>query len=355
MDHDAIKQLASIGLIKDKDLAKTSTGAIKGILPGHHIQGYQLAQSDPYLWVQKNLLPAMQAHGITKKQDQLAMISQVFSNRMAAQLAGIFATQGQRIEKDMALLEKAKGPEETARILQAKDPSTQIAGLKNAAGDVVGTLGQELVTNTGALNAVTDALGKFNEGLTNPKLISPGQEKFNRFMDKIFPPGAPIVPGSGQAKFNRGMNALFPPSVPVAPGGASAPRPEASPTRQGAIMPRHHGGIRSISVKRSAPSATRWRGSLRQSRDSMLAGRRRCLVHTRGKDTFWPAALVRLSVLRRNSGARRRSGTVSRLRLILASLRKKSATKRTLAATCAAIPGSRCHHDDHSRKDHHRP
>ena len=109
-----------------------------------------------------------------------------------------------KIEKDVGLLEKAKGVEETARILQQKDPGTQIAGLKNAAGDAVGTLGQQLVVGTGALNALTGALGSFNEALTraaaDPNLVTPGQKKFDRGMHMIFgpnvPKGGPIVPGS---------------------------------------------------------------------------------------------------------------------------------------------------------------
>ena len=204
MAHDALKQLAGVGLVRDEDLEKTSTGSIKGILPGRHIQGYQLAQSDPYEWVKQVFLPALTSHGITKKEDITAMISQLFSKQTAAQLVGMLATQIPKIEKDVGLLEKAKGVEETARILQQKDPGTQIAGLKNAAGDAVGTLGQQLVVGTGALNSLTDALGSFNEALTraaaDPNLVTPGQGRFSRGMNAIFSPdvlrAGPIVPGS---------------------------------------------------------------------------------------------------------------------------------------------------------------
>jgi hypothetical protein len=42
-----------------------------------------------------------------------------------------------------------------------------------------------MITNTGALNALTGALGSFNERLTNVKPGS-GQTKFNRVMDTLF-------------------------------------------------------------------------------------------------------------------------------------------------------------------------
>jgi hypothetical protein len=167
MAHDALKQLASVGLIKPEDLERTKTGSIKGLIPGHHIQGYKLAQENPYEWVQKVLLPALKEHGITKKEDILAMTAQLFSKGTAAQLVDMFATQSQRIEKDMALLEKAQGAAEAARTLQQKDPGTQLTAAKNVVGDLAGTLGADLFTNTGALNAVTDKLGALNERLAN--------------------------------------------------------------------------------------------------------------------------------------------------------------------------------------------
>jgi hypothetical protein len=84
----------------------------------------------------------------------------------AGQLVGIFATQIARIEKDMALIEKAKAPGEAAGILQAKDLGTQFTAAKNVSMDLVGTVGAGLITNTGALNALTNGISTLNERLT---------------------------------------------------------------------------------------------------------------------------------------------------------------------------------------------
>ena len=142
-------------------------------------------------------MPAFAEHGITEKKDILAKIPQLFSKSTAAQLVSTFATQQPRIEKDVGLLEKAQGTEQAAATIMAKDLGTQLEGVKNAAGNVVSTLGTDIVGNTGALNAVSTALGKFNERLT---MGTPEPGKYNRVMDAIFPGRAPIiVPGSAAA------------------------------------------------------------------------------------------------------------------------------------------------------------
>jgi hypothetical protein len=82
----------------------------------------------------------------------------------------MFATQASRIEKDMKLLEQAKGAEESARILQRGDPTTQYSALKNVTGDAIGTLGEKIFTNTGAINSLTNTISGFNERLA----IGPG-------------------------------------------------------------------------------------------------------------------------------------------------------------------------------------
>jgi hypothetical protein len=247
MDHGALKRLASLGLINKDDLDYLKTGEIKGLKVGRHVQGYELAQSNPYEWVRQILLPAMEKKGITKKEDVLAETAQLFSKQTAAQLVGIFATQSQRIDKDMALLEKAQGAVEAARTLQQKDPGTQLTAAKNVVGDLAGTVGADLFTNTGALNAVTGALGTLNERLTN------------------------IVPGSGQEKFNRGMGALF---VPAWEGLRRLSRQKTKRTRRDGLTPLHRGCIQATNWRRSAPWGTRSKGSLRRRRSSRRPGRR---------------------------------------------------------------------------------
>jgi hypothetical protein len=134
MDHSALENLASLGLIDKDDLDYLKNGEIKGLKVGRHIQGSQLAQSDPYEWTRQVLLPAMEKHGITKTEDIRSKISELFSKQTAAQLVGIFATQSSRIDKDVALLEKAQGAEQAAKTFMEKDLSTQVQGFTNTIG-----------------------------------------------------------------------------------------------------------------------------------------------------------------------------------------------------------------------------
>jgi hypothetical protein len=108
MKHSALKDMASLGLINQGDLDYTKTGEAKGLKPGHHVQGWQLAQSDPNEWVKQYLLPALTRTGVTDKDAILARISTLFQNQTVGQLVGLLATQQSRIEKDLALLRGAK-------------------------------------------------------------------------------------------------------------------------------------------------------------------------------------------------------------------------------------------------------
>ena len=165
MEHSALKRIAELGLVDPKNLDYLSTGEVKGLKPGTHIEGYKVAQENPYKWVQQYLVPALAKHGVTSKEDILATIPQLFSTATAGQIVEILATQGGRIEKDRALLERAPGLK-AAEIYQAKDVGVQAEGVKNAAMSFAETVGGNLVTHTDALNKLSGALGAFNEKMT---------------------------------------------------------------------------------------------------------------------------------------------------------------------------------------------
>jgi hypothetical protein len=118
--QQSVKELAALGLINEDRVVRTKTGSIKGLLPGG-VKGWQEAASNPYGWVNDVLLPALQAHGIKDKDQIQAVIGTIFQQATAAQMAGIFATQQARIEKDWNLVHGAKGTE-AADLFQSKDP-----------------------------------------------------------------------------------------------------------------------------------------------------------------------------------------------------------------------------------------
>ena len=100
--HTAALGFAQLGLIDDKDLARTKTGEIKGILPGRHVKDVGLAQSDPDLWIKQDYLPALAKAGITTPDAIAARIAQDFTNRNAANLVTQIALQQAKLEKNTA-------------------------------------------------------------------------------------------------------------------------------------------------------------------------------------------------------------------------------------------------------------
>jgi hypothetical protein len=129
--HTAALGFAQLGLIDDKDLARTKTGEIKGILPGRHVKDVGLAQSDPDLWIKQDYLPALAKAGITTPDAIAARIAQDFTNRNAANLVTQIALQQAKLEKNTGLWNQASGLT-GADLLGSKDASTAFAGVGNA-------------------------------------------------------------------------------------------------------------------------------------------------------------------------------------------------------------------------------
>jgi hypothetical protein len=129
--HTAALGFAQLGLIDDKDLARTKTGEIKGILPGRHVKDVQLAQSDPDLWIKQDYLPALTKAGITAPDAISARIAQDFTNRNAANLVTQIALQQNKLEKNTALWNAASGTI-GADLLGSKDASPAWVMLSSA-------------------------------------------------------------------------------------------------------------------------------------------------------------------------------------------------------------------------------
>jgi hypothetical protein len=129
--HTAAMGFVDMGLIPDESLALTKTGEIKGIKPGGHVKDWQLAQTDPDLWIKQDLLPALEAKGITSSDEIAARIGQLFSNRNAANLVTQIALQQQKLEKNATLWSDAQGLRATD-LLGSKDATTAFSGVGNA-------------------------------------------------------------------------------------------------------------------------------------------------------------------------------------------------------------------------------
>lgn len=92
----AVKLLAQLGMIDEKDIVYNKTGEASHVRKGvlHPVKGDKLLGSDPDRFTYETLLPAMEAHGITKVEDQLAAVRTLYSGSKSAQdLIGKFITQ----------------------------------------------------------------------------------------------------------------------------------------------------------------------------------------------------------------------------------------------------------------------
>jgi hypothetical protein len=140
--EQSVKELDKLGLIDRAHVVQTKTGSIKGLLPGG-VKGWELASHDPYAWVNDMLLPALHKHGISKSEDVQAVIGTIFQQATAAQMAGIFATQQPRIEKDWNLVRGARGTEAWETFMR-KDPFIAMQGVTAQFGNLLAIAGSPL-------------------------------------------------------------------------------------------------------------------------------------------------------------------------------------------------------------------
>ena len=108
----AVKLLTDLGLIAKGDVVYNNTGEVsrarKGVL--HPVHGDNLLATDPDKFLYDVLLPAMEKYGITKLDDQIAAIRQIFSGSKGAQdLFGKLITQRESYAAHAAMYPQAAG------------------------------------------------------------------------------------------------------------------------------------------------------------------------------------------------------------------------------------------------------
>ncbi len=92
------KELNSLGLLDPKHVEYNKIGMIKRILPGG-LKGGDMMEKSPVDFLEKVLLPAFRAKGITSEEDTLREIGLIFSNRTASQLFSTMFLQLGQIRK----------------------------------------------------------------------------------------------------------------------------------------------------------------------------------------------------------------------------------------------------------------
>jgi hypothetical protein len=131
MTPEAAREFYGLGLIAPEDMIFDKAGAPKSAKPGAHVEGWQLAQSDPDLWYNQLLGPHLAAHGITAPGDVEAKLIALFANRQAQALIEQIAANPTAVADAYAKLSRAHGLD-AAEIAARTDPGVAGAGMWNA-------------------------------------------------------------------------------------------------------------------------------------------------------------------------------------------------------------------------------
>ena len=156
------KELLSLGLLTEADVDRTKTGEIKGLKPGHQIAGAELAATNQYPWEQKYLMPALTQNNILTPEQISEHLSKFLSNKYAAQLGLIYATQQPSIEKDLTMEGEAKGGA-SAKDFLAHDPLLASKALSNTLTNLIAANTPSGNSIAGLENVVTKGLQQLGE------------------------------------------------------------------------------------------------------------------------------------------------------------------------------------------------
>jgi hypothetical protein len=151
MSNKAVEQLQQYGLIDPAKVIKTSTGNVKGVMPGGVVGGEYLqpGATDPYAWVNKVLLPKLAEKGVTDPAKIQEVIAAMASQTTTAQMMTIFATQQSRIEKDRRLVEHADGKDAAGKF-QANDPKVIAKSIGSQFDNLLSNTGEQMMPGANA-------------------------------------------------------------------------------------------------------------------------------------------------------------------------------------------------------------
>jgi hypothetical protein len=127
---------------------------------------------NPLKWAEANVVPALQKHGIATDEehrgDLVKAMTQMFSNRKVGEFFASMLVNRAIIEKDAALLQRAKGTE-GAEQAQRDDPFKAWAGVTKQAADL-STAFISLKGSVSALNAAAGILAKMTKAVETGKM-----------------------------------------------------------------------------------------------------------------------------------------------------------------------------------------
>lgn len=165
MSNKAVEALNEYGLLDMDKVIKTKTGNIKGVKPGGIVgsEYLQPGKTDPYQWVNKVLLPALATKGVTDESKIKEVIAALSSKSTTAQMLSIFATQQDRIEKEVRQLRDAKGIE-AADTFQKNDPKVIAKSIHSQFDNLLSNTTEPMMPAANAgMNWLTSGLSYMSE------------------------------------------------------------------------------------------------------------------------------------------------------------------------------------------------
>jgi len=178
MKKRAAENLANLGIVDPAGFISTDDADVKGVKPDA-VKGSKILEKNPLEWVKSVLLPAMNAKGISPR-DQSSTLSTLFSDRNAEYIVNLMLEQMQRLEKDRATVDAALGLNGTK--LALKDDAYLAlggvkAGIQNAGAAVTDpameTLKSAAAGASETLNKIAEA-ARERPGLTGGGLVGGG-------------------------------------------------------------------------------------------------------------------------------------------------------------------------------------
>jgi hypothetical protein len=153
---DAKAMMRSYGLLDTNDRLLNESDFIKS----------------PFKWAEANIVPALQKHGISTDEehrgDLVKVMTQMFSNRKVGEFFASMLVNRSIIEKDSALLQRAKGTE-GAEQARREDPFAAWAGVTTQLKDVsTAFIGMKPVID--AMNAAANSLGNIAKTIETGKV-----------------------------------------------------------------------------------------------------------------------------------------------------------------------------------------
>ncbi|MCW5693087.1 MAG: hypothetical protein KIT48_12050 [Pseudolabrys sp.] len=158
----AAEELYNYGLIAKEDLIVDSKGKIKGF---KKIKNEDELISNPYKFAKERLEPALAKKGVTldDKENFVATITKMFSNRNAGEFFTAMLVNSGVIEKDAAMLKKIPGIE-AADDVQKRDPFVGMRAMREQLFGLMQTLGgPQAEKAAGTLHSIASGIAAISE------------------------------------------------------------------------------------------------------------------------------------------------------------------------------------------------